>query len=173
MPTIPNPTEFLRRLDPTAIDFSKLDVSKLNLSKLDPSKLDLSKLAIDVDLPKVDTERVVAVLRDAAYVVIGFGVLTFQQAQVRRRELADKLAAHPAVQQLGATREQLEEFLGGFETRIADLDARIDAFESKLDDVVEQVERKLPEQAGAVLGTAHELARTARQQVRGLIRSAA
>jgi hypothetical protein len=162
MPTFPNPADLLRRFDPTAVDFSKLDVSKIDVSKL--PKLDLAK---------VDTERLVAVLRDAAYVVIGFGVLTVQQAQVRRRELADKLAAHPAVQQLGATREQLEEFLGGFETRIADLDARIDAFESKLDDVVEQVERKLPEQAGAVLGTAHELARTARQQVRGLIRSAA
>ena len=32
-------------------------------------------------------------LQDAAYVTVGFGVITFQQAQVRRREAAAKVEA--------------------------------------------------------------------------------
>lgn len=43
-----------------------------------------------VPLPSVDT--VAATARDAAYVAIGFGVLGFQQAQVRRRELERRWA---------------------------------------------------------------------------------
>ncbi|MDP9419773.1 MAG: hypothetical protein M3P53_06455 [Actinomycetota bacterium] len=41
-----------------------------------------------VELPKL--------LRDAAYIGVGFGVLAFQKAQVRRRELARLLAARCA-----------------------------------------------------------------------------
>ena len=48
----------------------------------DLSALDLRRL----ELPAVD-DKVAALTRDAAYVAIGFGVLAFQQGQVRRREL--------------------------------------------------------------------------------------
>ena len=51
----------------------------------DFSGLDANKLA-GLD------EKVVAAVRDAAYVTIGFGVLAFQQAQVRRREVVQNLA---------------------------------------------------------------------------------
>ncbi|CAB4364171.1 MAG: hypothetical protein F2681_00945 [Actinobacteria bacterium] len=48
---------------------------------------DLSALDVrQLEFPLVD-DKVVALTRDAAYVAIGFGVLAFQQAQVRRREL--------------------------------------------------------------------------------------
>ncbi len=50
---------------------------------VDLTKLDLTKL----DLTKLDTERLTALARDAAYVAIGLGVLSFQEAQVKRREL--------------------------------------------------------------------------------------
>jgi hypothetical protein len=47
---------------------------------IDLSDFDVTKLA-GLD------EKVVDVLRDAAYVTVGFGVLAVQKAQVRRREL--------------------------------------------------------------------------------------
>jgi hypothetical protein len=72
-------------IDLTKIDLSKIDLSKIDLSKIDLSKVDLS--GVDVKLPDVDTERLVGLARDAAYVGIGFGVLAVQQAQVRRREV--------------------------------------------------------------------------------------
>lgn len=37
-------------------------------------------------------EQLPKVLEDAAYVSVGFGVLAFQRAQVRRRELEGQLA---------------------------------------------------------------------------------
>lgn len=66
------------------------------LPKFDPTRLDLTGL----DLTRLDLGRVLRVdprlthaARDAAYVAIGFGVLGFQQLQVRRRELAKVLAS--------------------------------------------------------------------------------
>jgi hypothetical protein len=156
-----------------SIDLSKLDLSKLDLSKLDLSKLDLSKF----EIAGVDTDKVLGVLRDAAYVVIGFGVLTVQQVQVRRRELVNNVSDQAVVKQLGLGKEQVEELVKGLESRLGQLDERLDRLESKLDTAVEgfldTVGDKLPEQAGAFLGQAHEVAKAARKQVRGLLVSAA
>lgn len=38
-------------------------------------------------LPQVDIDRVADVAKELTYVAVGFGVLGFQRAQVRRREL--------------------------------------------------------------------------------------
>ncbi|MCX6519205.1 MAG: hypothetical protein NTZ21_00920 [Actinobacteria bacterium] len=156
-----------------SIDLSKFDLSKLDLSKLDLSKLDLSKF----EIAGVDTDKVLGVLRDAAYVVIGLGVLTVQQAQVRRRELVNNVSDQAVVKQLGLGKEQVEELVKGLESRLGQLDERLDRLESKLDSAVEgfidTVGDKLPEQAGALLGQAHEVAKAARKQVRGLLVSAA
>ena len=54
----------------------------ITFPSFDLSALDLRHL----ELPVVD-DKVVALMRDAAYVAIGFGVLAFQQGQVRRRDL--------------------------------------------------------------------------------------
>lgn len=55
-------------------------MSPITAPSFDLSHFDLRALG-DLD------DKVVAVARDAAYIAIGFGVLTFQQAQVRRREI--------------------------------------------------------------------------------------
>lgn len=46
----------------------------------------------DLDLTAVTPTRVARFARDVGYVAIGFGVLGFQQAQVRRRELTRSLS---------------------------------------------------------------------------------
>jgi len=66
-----------------AIDLTKFDLGKFDLGKLDLGKLDLP----DFNIPGLDRSSVRSALRDGAYIAIGTGVLTFQQAQVRRREL--------------------------------------------------------------------------------------
>ena len=152
-----------------SIDLSKLDLSQIDFSRFKLPTFDRSALFARSG----DTDKVVALVRDAAYVVIGFGVLTVQQAQVRRRELLADLNNNPIVTQLGTTRTQLEELVAGLEARFSEFESRLDSFEASLDSAVEQLGSKLPEQAGAVLGQAHDVAKTARKQVRGLIRSAA
>ncbi|MGB8857733.1 MAG: hypothetical protein WCC60_00680 [Ilumatobacteraceae bacterium] len=113
-------------------------------------------------------DKLVAAVRDAAYITIGFGVLAFQQAQVRRREVVKALA-----DRFGTSKTQMDEMLSTFEAQIAKLDQRFDALDAKLDTAVEKFEERLPEQAAAIVGQAHDLAKAARKQVRGLIRTAA
>lgn len=127
----------------------------------DFSGLDANKLA-GLD------EKLVGAVRDAAYVTIGFGVLAFQQAQVRRREVVQNLA-----DRFGTSRSQMDEMLKSVEAQIAKLDERFDAIDAKLDSAVVKIEDRLPEQAAAIVGQAHDLAKAARKQMRGLIRTAA
>jgi hypothetical protein len=137
-----------------------------DLSSFDLRKLDLSSL--NIDIPGVDRDKVVNALRDAAYVTIGFGVLAFQQAQVRRRELVKSLSTR-----FGIETTKSEQLLAAVEAQVKQLDARFEALEAKLDAAVDKIEERLPEQAGALLGQAHGLAKAARKQVRGLLVSAA
>lgn len=157
-----------------SFDLRSLDLSKLDLSKLDFTKLDVSKLQLPtIDLPGIDAERVRTLVRDAAYVAIGLGVLTVQQANLRRRELVARLSDSPVTAQLGIDTTQVEELVSRLEDRLVQVDERFEALEDRLDHVVEAIEDRLPEQAGQLLGQAHEIAKAARKQVRGLIRSAA
>jgi len=137
------------------------DLPSFDLSKLDLSKIDTSKL------PTIDTERITGLVRDAAYVVIGATVLAVQQAQVRRRELTAEMN-----ERFGTNKGQLDEVVSTVESRLGDLTARLETFEAKLDGAVDRLEERLPEQAGALLSQAHGAAKAARQQVRGILRSA-
>ena len=151
------------------IKFPEIKLPEIKLPELkmptfpsvDFSALDASKLA-GMD------DKLVGAVRDAAYVTIGFGVLAFQQAQVRRREIVRGLA-----DRFGTSKTQVEELLTTIEGQLGKLDERFTALESKLDTTVAQLEDRLPEQAAAFVGQAHDFAKAARKQVRGLIRTAA
>ena len=128
---------------------------------IDLSGLDATKLS-ELD------DKVLAALRDAAYITIGFGVLTVQQVQVRRRELMTQLE-----QRTETRRQHADDLFRRIERQLDALDGRLDDLEAKLDGTVDRLGEKLPEQAATVVGQAHGIAKTARKQVRGLIRSAA
>ena len=130
-----------------------------NFPSLDLSGFDASRLA-------ETNEKLVAAVRDAAYVTVGFGVLALQQAQVRRRELVRSLA-----ERFGASKAQVEELLAKFETQIAKLDDRVVAVETKIDATVEKIEDRLPHQAAAVVSQAHGLVKAVRNHVRNLVRN--
>jgi uncharacterized protein HemX len=77
-------------------------------------------------------------LKDAAYVVVGLGVLGFQQAQVRRRELQEQLEEQrkqlqtqltEARQQVGKLFTQIEE---RFQPVVDEIDGRLDELETRL-----------------------------------------
>jgi hypothetical protein len=129
-------------------------------------------------------DKLAGLARDTAYVLIGAGVLTVQQLQVRRRELVDTIGENPVVKQIAATQlptqlttqlptKQLEDIMARLESGLGQLDERFEAIESKLDAAVAAIEDRLPEQAGQLLGQAHDAAKAARKQVLGLIRNAA
>ena len=146
------------------IDFSKLDLDALK--QLDPRNIDFGKLdPRNVDGPDFDVTKLVEAARDAAYTLVGFGVLAIQRAQVQRREFADSIG-----ERFGANRKQVEELIASFEARLNSFD---DAVEARLDEIVGKVGPKLPEQAETALNQVHSVAKSARRQVRSLLRSAA
>ena len=99
-------------------------------------------------------------IKDAAYVAIGFGVITFQRAQVRRRELEKQFETQAA-----EVRAQLAKVADEVEERIEPL---VGAVESSLD----QFEERLPEQARDVLKSARTAAKEAGEAVRSRLANA-
>ena len=79
--------------------------------------------------------------KDAAYVLVGLGVLGFQKAQVRRQEL----------------RRQLEAQRGTFEAQLGDVRSQLGKLTTKVD---------LPPQARTIVKQARE----AGEQLRGRLR---
>ncbi|MHB8681173.1 MAG: hypothetical protein ACYDA2_03645 [Acidimicrobiales bacterium] len=114
------------------------------------------------------TDEITKTARDAAYVVVGLGVLGFQRAQVRRQELAQRLA-DPKAQ----VEERIGEVRVEFTKRVKDVDERVEQAISRLEASFEPLEQRLPEQARALVSQARTQAREARQQLRNLITSAA
>ncbi len=144
--------------------------AKFNLfPSLDLSNLDLSKVSLPkVSVPNIDTEALSNVARDAAYVVVGLAVVALQRTQVLRREVVKSLS-----DQVADSKPQLEEIMSGVESRLASIDGRIESLEGKLDEAVTDLEKRLPERAGAMLVQAHDIAKAARKQVRSRIVTAA
>lgn len=126
-----------------SIDFSGLDVNALRQNSL-------AQRISAIELPKIDTEKLAAVVRDAAYLTVGIGVTAVEGAQARRRQFATSV-----------------------EARMAKAEARVDAAEVRVDAIIDRIESVLPEQAGHLVGQARDISRVARKQVRGLIRTAA
>jgi ElaB/YqjD/DUF883 family membrane-anchored ribosome-binding protein len=112
------------------------------------------------------TDEVTKVIRDAAYVVVGFGVLTFQRAQVRRQDL---------VKRLEDPRTQVEERFGSVRGQFTDQVKKVDdALEQvlvKIEGSLDPVGERLPTQARDLLKQAQSQAREARQQIRSLLLS--
>ncbi len=62
-----------------SIDFTSIDLSRLDVSALRNSRL--SKRLSEIDVPVIDTDKVTALVRDAAYLTVGLGVVAVQQVR--------------------------------------------------------------------------------------------
>lgn len=158
-----------------SIDFSKLEMPELKMPELKMPEFDMP----NIKFPQVNTETVTAVTtaateavtnaaKDAGYITVGLAVLALQKVQVRRQELRKSLN-----DQVGNGKSQLAEIVDAVESGLATLDTRLIAFETKVDDAVESLEKRLPAKAGAALGQAHEVVKVVRKQARTLVTPAA
>ena len=93
-------------------------------------------------------------LKDAAYVAVGFGVIAFQKAQVRRRELE---------KQFGVSTEQFRDQLTNF---AADAEKNIEPVVEAVEASLDQLEERLPEQAREVFGQVRTSAKDLGEQFR-------
>jgi len=135
------------------------------------------------------TEELSRTARDAAYVAVGLGVMGVQRAQVRRRELTERLSATAGTltQQLERLTSQLDRFTqelagaaataqqqverlgslpGDLATTIGDLADTIEALIAKAEQLVQPIEQRLPSPMREALERARTQASAARQQLR-------
>ncbi len=113
-------------------------------------------------------DRMAEMAKDVLFVSVGAGVLAFQRAQVQRVELTKALETRMA-----DGRKQFSDMTKAATTttegQFAKLDDQLTSIETRVDDVLEQVQVRLPKPAGDVLGQARTAAKGARQQLRTLI----
>lgn len=125
---------------------------------------------INTDFTKA-AKDIAGIAKDAGYVVIGAGVLGFQQAQVQRQELR-KLLAEPKADiedRVAAVRTDLSGALRNVDTTVVNLVERFEEIIERLETAVAPLEDRLPPQARDLAKQAHVQAREARTQLRSRI----
>jgi exonuclease VII small subunit len=135
----------------------------------------------EIKMPEINTDLtkaakdLAAVAKDATYVVIGAGVLGYQQAQVQRQELLKRLADPKAglEDRVSAVRSDLSGALHNVDTTVDGLMERFEEIIERLEAAVAPLEDRLPTQARDLAKQAHVQAKEARTQLRTLIPTAA
>jgi hypothetical protein len=135
----------------------------------------------EIKMPEINTDftkaakDIAAVAKDATYVVIGAGVLGYQQAQVQRQELLKRLADPKAglEDRVSAVRNDLSGALHNVDTTVDGLIERFEEIIERLEAAVAPLEDRLPTQARDLAKQAHVQAKEARTQLRTLIPTAA
>jgi exonuclease VII small subunit len=125
---------------------------------------------INTDVTKA-AKDIAAVAKDATYVVIGAGVLGFQQAQVQRQEFMKRLADPKAgiEDRVTAARADLGGALHTVEVTVEGLMERFEEIIERLEVAVAPLEDRLPTQARDLAKQAHVQAKEARTQIRSRI----
>jgi predicted NBD/HSP70 family sugar kinase len=128
----------------------------------------------NADLAKAARDAV-AVAKDATYVIIGAGVLGYQQAQVQRHELIKRLSNPKAdiEGRVRAVRTDLSGALHGIDTTVEGVMERFEEIIERLESAVAPLEDRLPTQARDLAKQAHVQAKEARAQIRSRRPSAA
>ena len=135
----------------------------------------------EIKIPEFNTDvtkaakDIAAVAKDATYVVIGAGVLGFQQAQVQRQELMKRLADPKAglEDRVAAARTDLSGALHSVDVTVEGLMERFEDIIERLETAVAPLEDRLPTQARDLAKQAHVQAKEARTQLRSRIPTAA
>jgi exonuclease VII small subunit len=122
---------------------------------------------INADLAKA-VKDVAAVAKDATYVVIGAGVLGYQQAQVQRQELLKRLSDPKSDLEgrVAAVRTDVADALHSVDTTVESLLERFETIVERLETAVAPLEDRLPPQARDLAKQAHVQAKEARAQIR-------
>jgi hypothetical protein len=112
-----------------------------------------------------DQDEILKNVKDAVYAAVGAGVLTAEQLEKLWAELTTRLSA-----QLDAGRSQAEGVVTAFESRLRGVDSHVQVVVHQIDALLDEVQERLPEQAGEVVARARKAGADARQQVRSLLR---
>jgi len=115
------------------------------------------------DLNDLST-TVVNAAKDAIYIGVGLGVLTYQRLAVQRQELR-KLVTEA----LGKGSAPMSDLVKSLEAQLKTVETQLKALEQRVEAVLDSVEAKLPTAAADALAQARSVARSARNQVLDLV----
>ena len=128
---------------------------------------------LNTDITKA-AKDIANVAKDATYVVIGAGVLGFQQVQVQRRELLAKLQEPSTIaERVSSVRGDLTDAVRTADTRVEDLMDRVEEMIERVEAVFAPFEDRLPTPARDITKKARGQAKDARTQLRNLRPTAA
>ena len=126
----------------------------------------------NLNVPTIEWEKAAAglgdALKEAAYVAVGLGVLSFQRAQVRRVEVAKQFAkltgdtTNPTLPDLETLRSQL----GGVAKLV---DAAVLPARKQVDEQLNRIEELLPEAARKTVKSVRATALTQEQAFRSAL----
>jgi hypothetical protein len=113
------------------------------------------------------TKEVTNFARDAAYVVVGLGVLGVQRAQVQRVELQNRLTKDLSVD------GRLSEVRQGVTRQAKTIDEMVESAVKFIETTLQPLEEQLPGATRDIAKRAHEQAREVRGKIRSLVVPAA
>jgi DNA polymerase I-like protein with 3'-5' exonuclease and polymerase domains len=115
-------------------------------------------------------------LKDAAYVFIGLGVISYQRTQAQAEELRTRLSERRAKldQQVGETRTQLTKLAKDNQlTKLAkDLEGRFEPVLEVVEERLDTIQERLPERAKELVTQAREAAKEAQTTLRSRLNGA-
>jgi small-conductance mechanosensitive channel len=135
-------------------------------------------------MPELNLDEINKTIKDSAYAAIGFGVLGFQRAQVRRRELIEQLQAAPGktavTEQVDAARDQLTQLAKLVEEQIdpareqvvayiKQLDEQVAPAREQFDHTVDELESRLPASTRNTFAQLRKNARATEDRVRSVV----
>lgn len=104
--------------------------------------------------------------RDAAYVVVGLGVLGYQRVQVQRVELQEKLASQDF-----SLEQAIDDVRQGVSKSIAQIDELAESATQFVETSLQPLEEKLPPVVSELTTKAKDQAREVRAQIRQMVES--
>lgn len=109
-------------------------------------------------MSQLNREELTRIIRETLYATVGVGVLTVQQLDQVRRQLAERLSTH-----YGVGRHQVDQLIAAVEEQMTTIDARVKVLEHQLDALLDSVQERLPEQAGDAFAKARQVGADARK----------
>ena len=125
---------------------------------------------LQTDLTKT-AKAVAGKAKDAAYVVVGAGVMGFQQAQVQRQEFGKRLAEprKSVVERIESVRSDVTGAILALDINVDQLFERVETAIERMEQTIAPLENKLPSPARDLSQQARSQAKAARAQVRSFI----
>ena len=123
------------------------------------------------DVVPTSTKDVRSTARDAAYTVVGLGVMGLNKAQSQARQLVDTAKSKDLIDRLESLRVHVGNVAKATTDTVGKADEKVESVITKVEERIQPYEDRLPDQARDVVRRARETGRETRAKVRAKVLS--